>query len=254
MGRTFKNITVSVTGEFGPIADKFKKWVEANGGSFSKEVNSEVTHLLSTKRAFKANNNAVRAAKRVKGLKIVSSDWLEDSLLSKSRRPKREGPYLWSQLTKKARKASSGRKEADKDANTKQINAGHHIYSDAAGVRYIATLVRPIEASKAKEKHILKLYESDSTPQTYAVFAKYTRPGRVGSDYIVPVGGPLSTAIENFDKFFRAKTGKPWDRRDGPSKPRNSDGEIVSPWEDWFQFTPEPSQTSTPAIKETETS
>lgn len=65
---------------------------------------------------------AVRAAKRVKGLKIVSSDWLEDSLLSKSRRPKREGPYLWSQLTKKARKASSGRKEADKDANTKQIN------------------------------------------------------------------------------------------------------------------------------------
>lgn len=58
MGRTFKNITVSVTGEFGPIADKFKKWVEANGGSFSKEVNSEVTHLLSTKRAFKANNNA----------------------------------------------------------------------------------------------------------------------------------------------------------------------------------------------------
>ena len=36
--------------------------------------------------------------------------------------------------------------------------AGHHIYSDAAGVRYIATLVRPIEASKAKEKHILKVF------------------------------------------------------------------------------------------------
>ncbi|EFE41237.1 BRCT domain protein [Trichophyton verrucosum HKI 0517] len=110
MGRTFKNITVSVTGEFGPISDKFKQWVEANGGSFSREVNSGVTHLLSTKGAFKANNNA------------VSSDWLEDSLLSKSRRPKREGPYLWSQLTKKARKTSSGQKKADKDVNTKQIN------------------------------------------------------------------------------------------------------------------------------------
>lgn len=36
--------------------------------------------------------------------------------------------------------------------------AGHHIYSDAAGIRYIATLVRPIEASKAKEKHILKVF------------------------------------------------------------------------------------------------
>lgn len=58
MGRTFKNITVSVTGEFGPISDKFKQWVEANGGSFSKEVNSGVTHLLSTKGAFKSNNNA----------------------------------------------------------------------------------------------------------------------------------------------------------------------------------------------------
>lgn len=65
---------------------------------------------------------AVRAAKRIKGLKIVSSDWLEDSLLSKSRRPKREGPYLWSQLTKKARKTSPGQKKADKDAKTKQIN------------------------------------------------------------------------------------------------------------------------------------
>ncbi|EFR01403.1 BRCT domain-containing protein [Nannizzia gypsea CBS 118893] len=262
MGRTFKHITLSVTGEFGLIADKFKQWVEANGGNFSREVNSEVTHLLSTKEAFKKNNNAVRAAKRIKGLKIVSSDWLEDSLLSKSRRPKREGPYLWSQLTKKAKKKATGGKKLDKGTNFIQKHGGavkknseldgHHIYSDAAGTRYMATLIRPIEDSKAKEKHVLKLYESDNTPHTYAVFAKYTRPGRVGSDYTVPVGSPLPTAIKGFGKFFRAKAGKPWDKRDGPSKPRNPHGQVVHPWDDWFQYNPEPSQAATATVNAAE--
>jgi hypothetical protein len=38
----------------------------------------------------------------MKGLKIVSIDWLEDSLLSKSRRPAREGAYLFKRGKKKA--------------------------------------------------------------------------------------------------------------------------------------------------------
>jgi hypothetical protein len=37
----------------------------------------------------------------MKGLKIVSIDWLEDSLLSKSRRPAREGPYLFKRVKRK---------------------------------------------------------------------------------------------------------------------------------------------------------
>lgn len=41
--------------------------------------------------------------------------------------------------------------------------AGHHVYCDAAGIRYMATLIRPIEASKAKEKHILKVFKYINT-------------------------------------------------------------------------------------------
>ncbi|KAM5437298.1 hypothetical protein McanMca71_001091 [Microsporum canis] len=298
MGKTFKNVTLSVIGEFGPKADKFKQWVEANGGKFSKEVNDQVTHLLSTKEAFKRANTVVRAAKRIKGLKIVSSDWLEDSLLSKSRRPKREGPYLWSHLTKNVKKKCAARQDVNKEpkaglkngrytrlfygilklhgylannnlpksglarkknselggiplhlslcgkqySNDYFFAAGHHVYSDAAGTRYMATLVRPIEASKAKEKHVLKLYESDHTPHIYAVFAKYTRPGRVGSDYITPVGNPLSTALKEFNKFFLGKAGKSWDQREGPPKPKKgqADGKICS-WDNWFEYVAEPS-------------
>lgn len=33
----------------------------------------------------------------MKGLKIVKLEWLEDSLLSNNRRPKREKEYLWYQ-------------------------------------------------------------------------------------------------------------------------------------------------------------
>ncbi|KAM5442306.1 hypothetical protein MferCBS31731_002681 [Microsporum ferrugineum] len=284
MGKAFKNVTLSVIGEFGPKTDKFKQWVEANGGKFSKEVNDQVTHLLSTKEAFKRANTVVRAAKRIKGLKIVSSDWLEDSLLSKSRRPKREGPYLWSHLTKNVKKKGAARQDVNKEPKAGLKNgrytrpfhgilklhgylannslpksglarkknselAGHHVYSDAAGTRYMATLVRPIEASKAKEKHVLKLYESDHTPHTYAVFAKYTRPGRVGSDYITPVGNPLSTALKEFNKFFLGKAGKSWDQREGPSKSKKgqADGKICS-WDNWFEYVAEPSTPATATL------
>lgn len=46
----------------------------------------------------------MRQAKRLKNIKIVSYDWLEDSLLSKSRRPKKEGPYLRDKILKKTKK------------------------------------------------------------------------------------------------------------------------------------------------------
>lgn len=56
----------------------------------------------------------MRAAKRIKGIKIVSIDWLEESLLSKSHRPKREGPYLWSRIIKTAKKKEITKKDAKK--------------------------------------------------------------------------------------------------------------------------------------------
>lgn len=47
---------------------------------------------------------AVKEAKRLKTIKIVTYDWLEDSLLSKTRRPKNEKPYLLEALFQSEKK------------------------------------------------------------------------------------------------------------------------------------------------------
>lgn len=69
----------------------------------------------------------VRQAKRLKNIKIVSYDWLEDSLLSKSRRPKKEGPYLRDKIlkkTKKERKPGANAGKAQKSTRTGKPAAG----------------------------------------------------------------------------------------------------------------------------------
>ena len=52
MGKTFRKVTLSLAGNFNAKEEKVKQWVEANGGTFSKHVNSDVTHLVATKAAF----------------------------------------------------------------------------------------------------------------------------------------------------------------------------------------------------------
>jgi anthranilate synthase/indole-3-glycerol phosphate synthase/phosphoribosylanthranilate isomerase len=53
MGKTFAKVNVYIAGDFGSKGDKVKQWVEANGGTFSRELNHHVTHLISTQNAFK---------------------------------------------------------------------------------------------------------------------------------------------------------------------------------------------------------
>jgi anthranilate synthase/indole-3-glycerol phosphate synthase/phosphoribosylanthranilate isomerase len=53
MGKTFGKVNVCIAGDFGSKGDKIKQWVEANGGTFSKELDHHVTHLISTQNAFR---------------------------------------------------------------------------------------------------------------------------------------------------------------------------------------------------------
>lgn len=54
MGRTFTRINLASTGDFPPNKnDKIKGWVEHNGGTFSKEIDATVTHLVASPRAWK---------------------------------------------------------------------------------------------------------------------------------------------------------------------------------------------------------
>lgn len=75
----------------------------------------------------------MREAKRRKHIKIVTYDWLEDSLLSKTSRPKREGPYLWERILKEQKKKavknskvqkSSKKQQQKKKQKQRGINAG----------------------------------------------------------------------------------------------------------------------------------
>ncbi|OJD21725.1 hypothetical protein ACJ73_06937, partial [Blastomyces percursus] len=155
----------------GYISEKIKRWVETNGGNFSKHLEKgATTHLITTKDAFRKLDATVQQARKIKGLKIMKVEWLEDSLLSKNRRPQCENEYLWYQ---------------------------------AGGTRKQDTAKR-----KNATKHIDGLYESDSNPHTYTAFVKYTRVGKAGSAFLAPTGSTWEIAFGAFTKLFKAKCGK----------------------------------------------
>ncbi|KAJ9266924.1 hypothetical protein DTO195F2_859 [Paecilomyces variotii] len=253
MGKSFQKVNACCAGNFGENSEKIPQWLRANGGTYSKDMNSDITHLITTESAFKRNVEPVQAAKRMKHVKIVSYDWLEDSLMSKTRRPKREGPYLWEKLL--GRKTKKKATKADKKGkSTKRRNgsaakslektrkgsraviddmarAGYHLCADKeTGVTYCATLVRPTSVTGRNEKYQLKhhhlivpierayakqlqLYESNAEPHVYATYVKYSRIGKSGTELVAPRGSSFDLAMTAYKKFFKIKTGKSWDER-----------------------------------------
>ncbi|KAL4786348.1 hypothetical protein BJX76DRAFT_355253 [Aspergillus varians] len=116
MAKTFRKIHASSFGNFGSNTSKIPQWITANGGTYSKNISNEVTHLIATKESFEQNGPAVAEAKRLRTVKIVSYDWLADSLLSKGRTPRLVKKYLWADILKREKK--KGQREvglAEKD-------------------------------------------------------------------------------------------------------------------------------------------
>ena len=48
MKNPFKKFTIALTGDFGSARshEKMKDWIEVNGGTFAKQISSDVTHLV----------------------------------------------------------------------------------------------------------------------------------------------------------------------------------------------------------------
>ncbi|KAI1915620.1 hypothetical protein LOZ53_001417 [Ophidiomyces ophidiicola] len=248
MGKTFRRIKACIAGNFGAQGDKIKQWVEANGGSFYKQVGPGITHMIATEAAFRKAVPEVRAAKRIRNIRIVSIEWLEDSLMSKSKRPKREGDYLWASKIKTRKKMELEKREASKSTGSDKKTSepkDYHLYTDQQGNRYSALLIRPSMLTKFKERHVIKVFESDLTPHTYATSAKYTRVGRNAMDYLALPGSTLDVALRAFGKFFKAKAGIQWDRR-GKEVPAKKivGGFELPPEEGWFEYTPEETSTA----------
>ena len=55
MKEPFKAFTIAVTGDFGQNRsfEKMRQWIHVNGGTFSYEINPDVTHLICSKEHFK---------------------------------------------------------------------------------------------------------------------------------------------------------------------------------------------------------
>ncbi|RAK98625.1 BRCT domain protein [Aspergillus ibericus CBS 121593] len=267
MGQTFKKIHASSTGKFDGNSDKIPQWIRANGGQYSKDVSEKITHLITTKEAFKNDVEAIRKAKRFKNIKIVSFDWLEDSLLSKNRRPKREKKYLWHNILKNERKRNNkkgndreeqkmngenGKKRADKPENEdpfrkkrKGVKAGtavsrYHLYTDKeARVTYSATLARFMLMRNSRERYVVKVYESNKEPHVYATHLEYSRIGKQQSELLTPLKADRDTAVKAFKTLFWDKTGIDWEERlDGvfPSSKTDVDGNLLPPHEGWFNY------------------
>ncbi|EAW07525.1 BRCT domain protein [Aspergillus clavatus NRRL 1] len=275
MGKTLQKIHGCAAGKFGKDGDKIPQWIRANGGTFSKDVTDRVTHLVTTKEAFEKNVEQVQKAKCLGTVKVVTLAWLEDSLLSKSRKPKPEKPYLLETVSakkeKKQRRAAKVQKRevdtkdkrtASKDpfANTskpRSAASNYHVYVDeGTGVNFSTTINRQLHQKKSREKYQVKtamskhlcfhhklstpqVYESNKAPHKYATHCKYSRVGKSTNEFLAPLGSDLGSALAAFRSFLIEKTGKEWVQRfDGNPVPLkvDDDGKELPAHENWFQY------------------
>ncbi|PGH23442.1 hypothetical protein AJ80_02552 [Polytolypa hystricis UAMH7299] len=96
MAPIFKNQVVAVSGTFKEYRQAdLKDMVESNGGTFSPKVTDSCTHLVCTQKEVDGNGTKYKQATSIKDVKIVSLDWLVDSVTKKKRA--KEAPYLYNQ-------------------------------------------------------------------------------------------------------------------------------------------------------------
>ena len=93
--KTFKKVVLCHTGDFDDKNEKLRKWVEYRGGRVESDITPDVTHLVASTDAWRRGHTLINKAKRRSHVKIVTFDWLEDSLQSRSATPKETEPYLW---------------------------------------------------------------------------------------------------------------------------------------------------------------
>lgn len=55
MGKSFAKVHLCSAGRLGDNGSKIPQWVQANGGTYSRQVTQDVTHLVTTKDAYMNN-------------------------------------------------------------------------------------------------------------------------------------------------------------------------------------------------------
>ncbi|KAL9633021.1 MAG: hypothetical protein Q9164_004947 [Protoblastenia rupestris] len=226
-----KRFTIAVTGDFGEqrTLEKIRQWICYHGGTFTWEISRKVTHLVCSKENYRKAVATVKQAIELKTVKIVSFDWLEDSLLSKPPRVRNEREYLMTSIIRTTAETKERKKLVRKQNITKGMQKfekeckdleqdvfsnGYHIYRDSTTFAYDITLARANLCTNKNQRYSLKIYETHNTPKLYACFTKYSAPGQSSMpEILAPLGSSFELAFGVFKQFFRLKTHKEWDDR-----------------------------------------
>ncbi|KAJ5833833.1 hypothetical protein N7474_002144 [Penicillium riverlandense] len=282
MGKSFEGIYACSTGRFEDgNGEKIPQWIRNNGGQYSKAMHTGVTHLITTKEAFLKDAPAgttdikptVLEAKNLNKVKIVTFDWLEDSLLSKSKRPRNERAYLLANILKAEKIPKKGKRKADQLQNqskrpkgwlmcgsapqgvfthiyfskqsthsrsTRTVLPRSHPYVDPdTGETWRATLLRQGPPPQYTEKYLIQLFETDAKPHTYSTYVKYSRIGISRVETLAPPKSKLDIATTTFKMFFKTQTGKEWEERENglmPPPKTDSEDNVLPSHQGWYHL------------------
>ncbi|THV93464.1 hypothetical protein D6D27_04351 [Aureobasidium pullulans] len=96
-----KNMAICFSGAFDHPESQLRKWTEANGGEFHRQIKSDTTHLVTTKANWRSRVPEVKAAlSNDRSVKIVDYEWFDDKLRLGGRVS--ENKYLWTTIDEEA--------------------------------------------------------------------------------------------------------------------------------------------------------
>ncbi|KAL3467965.1 hypothetical protein BJX64DRAFT_81168 [Aspergillus heterothallicus] len=156
MAKGFEKVNACSVGNFEENTSRIPKWIVNNGGTYSKQVTEDTTHLISTEEAFSKNVTAVEKAKELETVWIVSYDWLSDSLLLNNRKPLPAAKYLLgNSITKKTPAQKKGRQTKTKDNKIPKSTArkGKAVQQKAVGSDVVQDRTQKIKTENTKTEH-----------------------------------------------------------------------------------------------------
>ncbi|KAM7200234.1 hypothetical protein V8F33_003952 [Rhypophila sp. PSN 637] len=216
----FQGLVIAVTsfkgGEWNET--NMSRWISLRKGRLSSQVDASVTHLICSEEDVKNKHPKVREAQKrgIKKCKLVTLDWLEDSMHAKRVLP--EGDFSPQKALLKAKKIEARKKKVEKgfEQAVKTVNTNlYHHYQDHTYFTYVVTLRR--DHVTPGERYVLFLEESNnSKPHLYWFFAKYYKnKGNTYAHVYRPsfTCGRFQREFDHFKNFFKTKTGIDWDDR-----------------------------------------
>ncbi|MCJ1398129.1 hypothetical protein MMC11_001326 [Xylographa trunciseda] len=215
MPNGFKKCIIALTGDFDKPYERVKKWIEIQGGQLTVKIGPDVTHLVCSEDHFKKSVAKVQQARKIKKCKIVTWDWLEDSLLAK--RPLRAGDFLLKSQVKAKVKAKATKKETRDDNilkgvgffekgcdefKNKMYTDGYHIYRDSTGFSYDITLARSDLTTNTNARYFLKVSSFPYTINLFTPLYPYTLPRRPR----VPLPAPRTQCLQLYESHVSPST------------------------------------------------